>query len=116
MHPSALFVPDTVHEDDFEISHLGVVLRRRNGKAVHVAPTAHAHDPTLDAKGKPDHSKPYTVREVPGKKTGLVQRDDARAGWWLVPDKAMGVFTKAYAADVKARKDAEAARLAAGGK
>lgn len=97
--PGVLFVPDS--GDDYEANHCGVVIRLRGGRAEHIGGN------TYDGDGNPAPLPPV----------GVVDRDDKRGGWWLVPPKMAARYAQARKAEalLERQRAAEIARARKGG-
>lgn len=104
--PGVLFIPlERLNGEDFEINHLGVVLRVRNGQAQHIGGVRHEHDAVAYFDKLEKQPKEYETREVMLQAQGLIQPDDSPPGFYLVPAKAQAAFAMAWEAEMKRRAD-----------
>lgn len=116
MIAEALFVPESLaakYGGNYEVAHLGVVLRVRGGQGQHVEGVAHEHVPNLkDPSGPvkpPNWDLTYSVKATPLPRSGLVSEGtrNGEPGWWLVPEKHIDSFLAAVKAAQEAAEAAE---------
>lgn len=107
MIPGTHFIPRSATRSDFEVNHLGVVIRCRGGQLEHIGGVRREHEPQLhesgELKGKPNHLAPYLERTVQLQPVGDVVIDEHRDGIWLVPPKAKAAFEAWFVADIEYR-------------